>query len=541
MSTVFAALLLAALPAGDTDNMTTFDVLEVDPLLIEQAAEVWRLLATEENRVWPGWNAATTPLLFYLPNKQDVLINHPDPPDGFRAYHGLIQFPHGTILVRDGKTLIELDGQNTSLAINEVQTLVVADTLSNRMNNVRSMIQDPRPASEKLETLSYDRIGNDPISTLGMIAHEAFHVFQHAQAPDKGGNELDLMQYPTLSVKNNVGFVLEAEALAEALQASDLAVMRQAAVHWLAVRQWRRSELPARARVYEDGTEFNEGLAKYIEYRLTQVLEDVRPSDAMWRIQGFRGYADLSWKRAQLIEQMQRMLRGEVNVNNDPYGASPARMRLYYSGMAIAALLDRLSDDWHAKILQPDTTLTGLVQSALDVTPEQLSKQAGSIEQGDRYAQLAAVKSELRRKGDVAVQNMLSEIQHGPHTALMIDYSALEDAELSMAFTPFGIQPVDEHRAIFHLVPISAKIGSCLQLRQTRPSPILRDDQARQLVFQLRELVSQQQLLDALGVQSLSSDPITAKTLTLPGVELSLEGAIVAWQASRIEIRLGKP
>ena len=39
-------------------------------------------------------------------------------------------------------------------------------------------------------------------------------------------------------------------------------------------------------------------------------------------------------------------MNGEVNVNNDPYGASPLRMRLYFSGMAIAAMLDSLNADW---------------------------------------------------------------------------------------------------------------------------------------------------------------------------------------------------
>ena len=41
-----------------------------------------------------------------------------------------------------------------------------------------------------------------------------------------------------------------------------------------------------------------------------------------------------------MIEMMERHLRGEVNVNNSPYGTAPVRMRLYYSGMAIGLLLD---------------------------------------------------------------------------------------------------------------------------------------------------------------------------------------------------------
>lgn len=82
-----------------------------------------------------------------------------------------------------------------------------------------------------------------------------------------------LVQYPMLSVENNVGMAQEGSALAEALRATDIAAVRRAAVRWLALRKDRRASLPAKAVEYEDGCEFNEGLAKYAGYRLTQVLK----------------------------------------------------------------------------------------------------------------------------------------------------------------------------------------------------------------------------------------------------------------------------
>ncbi len=216
-----AALLLFVPTAEPPDEIASqpnseVDCLQVDPLLIEQAAEVWKILARDDNPLWPGWNAAHTPLLFYLPDKQDVLINHPAPPEGFRPYRGPIQFPGGKIMIRDGQTLIQLDGQNTAFDVNHVHTLVVADTLSNRIMQLKTLIEDPRPAAEKLKSFDYSQLQSDPISTMGMIAHEAFHVFQHARAPKKSGNELSLMHYPTLSVRNNVGFALESDLLAKA-------------------------------------------------------------------------------------------------------------------------------------------------------------------------------------------------------------------------------------------------------------------------------------------------------------------------------------
>ena len=44
--------------------------LRVDPLLIAEAGEVWGLIASPNNPIWPGWDASATPLLFYLPGSR---------------------------------------------------------------------------------------------------------------------------------------------------------------------------------------------------------------------------------------------------------------------------------------------------------------------------------------------------------------------------------------------------------------------------------------------------------------------------------------
>ena len=96
------------------------DDLLIDPRLIAEAAEVWSCIASADNEVWPGWDASDTPLLFYLPGRQDVLINHPRPPADFSPYNGPVHFPGGDIHVRTGRTLFDFDGQNTSTSIKGV-------------------------------------------------------------------------------------------------------------------------------------------------------------------------------------------------------------------------------------------------------------------------------------------------------------------------------------------------------------------------------------------------------------------------------------
>ena len=117
-------------------------VLRVDPLLIAEAVEVWNVVASPSNPIWPGWDASKTPLLFYLPGQQDVLINHPRPPAGFVPYAGPLGLPGARVVVKNGPTLIEADGQNTTKDVAGVQTLVVADTLSNLRNRVSGLLLD---------------------------------------------------------------------------------------------------------------------------------------------------------------------------------------------------------------------------------------------------------------------------------------------------------------------------------------------------------------------------------------------------------------
>src|SRR5690242_21099247 len=94
--------------------------LVIDPLLITEAEEIWSVIGRPNNPVWPGWDARKTPILIYFPGKQDVLINHPKPPAGFTAYSGPLRTPLGPIYVRNGQTIKEFDGQNTSTDVNGV-------------------------------------------------------------------------------------------------------------------------------------------------------------------------------------------------------------------------------------------------------------------------------------------------------------------------------------------------------------------------------------------------------------------------------------
>lgn len=511
--------------------------LRIDPLMIAQATEIWSVIAQSDNPVWPGWNASDTPLLFYLPDLQDVLINHPKPPDGFRRYTGPVIFPGAQIHVRDGKTFFDLDGQNTAREVAGTLTLVVADTLSNRRSNVRGWLEDPRPGAVKSAELSFDQLQGNPYDAMCMIAHEAFHVFQGRQAPKKARGEAALMRYPTIAVQNTVGFALEGEILAEALRNGKPEEMRAHAVRWLAVRRERRKNLTADDKAYEDQIEYLEGLAKYVEYRLMEVMEGRTPQPAMAWLQGFHGYADLKPQREKLIRMLEKMMRGDVNINNDPYGASPLRMRLYYSGMGIAVLLDRLGSNWKKQIFAPAASLTDLVTDAVKPTDAELDAALTTVKARPGYADLIARKTKLEKEGDEATQKLVKEIEAGPRSALVVDYSALGDVKPGLSFTPFGILRVDDNRTIYRLVPITAQMGICT-LRQTVPTPMIHDRATKRFTCQLQELVPASKLETLFGHKAAQGEQIELKDIMLPGMKVQGGNATVKIKDNVVELRL---
>jgi hypothetical protein len=511
--------------------------LGVSPLLVDAAAEVWRVIARPDNPVWPGWDASDTPLLLYLPGEQDLLIGHPSPPAGFVPYAGPLSFPGAAILVRDDTTLIAIDGQNTAMDVNGVRTLVVADPLSNLRQNVRGLLADPRPGAEKAGALELQTLAPDPYDQLALIVHEAFHVHQDRTQPERGANEGALVVYPVLSIANNVGFGLEAGALAEAIEAADAAALRHAALRWLAIRTQRRIALPPRAIEYEDGVEFSEGLAKYTEYRLWQVLEGRTPAPEFARAQGFRGYGDLSPRRRALLAEMRAMLRGEVNVNNAPYGTAPARMRLYFSGMAMAVLLDRLDPAWKARFWQNDSSLTAMLRTALAPSPVELADGWEAAQADTAYGPLVAAKTRLAEAGARDAAERLAAFGRGPGARLIVDYGALPSGRVALGFTPFGITRVDSARVIFDQVPISAEFSDGSELLEDEAMPVLRDTLHRELQVRLPREVSRAELERLAGGRIPDATP-RPLDLALPGVRLKLKRATLQSRRGELRVKL---
>ena len=415
---------------------------------------------------------------------------------------------------------------------------MVADTINNKRSNILMWERGSASPAEKEDALGLAMLSTDPYGQMGMILHEAFHVQQAKWGLGKAGDESALLTYPCLSVTNNVGFALEARELTTALTATDEEEIWLAALRWLAIRSHRREELPTSSIAYEDGTEFNEGLATYVEWRLTHAIEGREPAPAMAWVRGFHGYDDMSFQRAELLESMRGFLTGERVVNDDPYGTAPVRFRLYWSGMAIGAMLDAIHPEWKERMMQSGTTLTGLVKEALLATPEDLELALEEVMAEPGCDPLVAAQTKLREEGERVAREKCEAILNGEGTLLLLDHSALTGMSAAFSFTPFGITRVDENRTIYEMVPIGVRIGQGNVVRQTRAVPLLHDAGASTACFRLDEEVTDEALAAAMGVERLTGEVLGEISFELPGVSIEVQEAVVRRAGGSIVIEL---
>jgi hypothetical protein len=312
-------------------------------------------------------------------------------------------------------------------------------------------------------------------------------------------------------------------------------------VRWLALRRQRRSLLPPEAVEYENGAEFSEGLAKYTEYRLLEMLEGRTPGPQMWWVQGFRGYDSLASRRAQLVDRMLQHMRGEVAVNNDPYGTAPLRMRLYYSGMAIGALLDRLSPSWKDRILEPEVSLTDLAQLAVGADSGELRRALEDTRREGNYDSLLAAKRRLAEEGRARTDTALARIEHGVGTGIIVDYGALETPRVALGFTPFGITVVDADRTIYAQIPIRVRFSDGSEVAQSEPMPLLHDKRGKLIRFRLPRVLSPQEVANATGGVAPTGQAAGEVRLSLPEVVLHAVRATIQWEDGDLRIVLRGP
>lgn len=192
-------------------------------------------------------------------------------------------------------------------------------------------------------TILLDTAAGLPLEKVAAVtAHEIFHAFQHKHHPGWRINTANQFIYPMDDTDNYADLILESMAFASALDSADVTTSAQWAAKALAIRSDRYSRLSDDSIGYERGVELLEGTAHYIEYSTM-------------------GEA------------------GDSNGLLTTYPPQQIRLRLYATGRALAALLDRFDESWKEQ-LEEDTArhLDLLLQKALSskqVAPANFSEE----------------------------------------------------------------------------------------------------------------------------------------------------------------------
>lgn len=236
MKNRFLTLILVLVYLVDTHAQNSAE-LRIDPMLLVSLKECRNITNNLGNELFPGWDFQNTPVLFYRPNVQELLINYPHKPKGFSLCTGFNPLGDDTIYVRNDTTLLSYDDQNTSTDVDSISVLVVADPFSTLRNQLQDILGRPKEfASSWLKSWQFIP---DPYFKLEVILHEAFHVYQNKMAPDKGANEMVVAQYPLLDPENNALYVMEGTILKDALLAQESKARFEKIKEFVAVRSYR--------------------------------------------------------------------------------------------------------------------------------------------------------------------------------------------------------------------------------------------------------------------------------------------------------------
>ena len=347
------------------------DPQQLNPAEQARVAEFFHAQNALGDRVWPGFGRADIPVVLY--NETTVFLVGPhDPvpgwqpmPNGRRQGGAWEPLPDGVEGLPAFRQPLPASGatpQSFTVRVGDQWAASLTTLEWMRIGLADEIRSDLPPAVAAVFPFSLflNQLVSGSDQFISLIAHEAFHAFQGQVAPERlAAAEAALSQegaYPWDETSD--AWAVELDLLASALQAETDEAAKARTAEFLAARTERRAtgKLSAAQVDFEQQREWLEGLARYAElaiWREAAADPDYRPVAALSGdpdFDDYRGYSD-RWERE--IDQMRRM------------AGQPGEGRLYYSGMAIAMLLDRVQPDWKDRAFDPGITLDGLLAESV--------------------------------------------------------------------------------------------------------------------------------------------------------------------------------
>jgi hypothetical protein len=353
---------------GLPQHSTTLDHLS--DLDKARLSEVRHLRTALGDSTWPGWSEVDIPLIIY--NEQYAfLLGYPHPPAGWMKVPTLEQrggpwevVPadtfEGQLYYRTPLT----DPQKTPQSfIVKVGDRWVATFMTREYSQVafyRDLRQSLPPFISNIVPvrLVWALLMGKTDSYIAALEHESFHAFEAIQATDRLNASEEMYSvmesYPFDAMVTP--WKQEMDVVLRAVQASTDVEARDLARQFLQLRVARRAGLTSDQVRLEQLREWEEGLAKYAELEISRLAEadnSYLPVVAMSQDKEFKGYAG-----------QQKFWSEQLKEAANTQGRS-GDARFYYSGNALAVLLDRLMPGWKSRAVPGGENLDDLLQQAM--------------------------------------------------------------------------------------------------------------------------------------------------------------------------------
>jgi hypothetical protein len=201
---------------------------------------------------------------------------------------------------------------------------------------------------------------------ISLVLHESFHAYQAQVAPahQQVANSVskDGARYDQVDATMHAEWQAEIALLTQAVRAPTPAQAADLARQFLVRRDARRAAHALdRALIdYERGYEWLEGTAKYVElvsWQQAHATTGYTPVPELAADPDFKQYRGFDNRWSQELDQMGRQ------------ATDGAEVRLYYTGMAQAVVLDRLGVDWKQRALVDGVYIEDLLRAAVTSDP----------------------------------------------------------------------------------------------------------------------------------------------------------------------------
>ncbi len=378
---LLAACLIMAVLSGISNSLFRQDNKNLDRLSDSDKEMIFAAsyLRTQfGDSLWKGWESSDIPAMLY--NRDYVfVVGYADPPAGWTKVPGNNKMGGVWEPVPDesvpGKVYYrqsipeqgETPGAFTSKIGNRwvyslpIKSWMIDSLADDFRGNIPTFLQPILPTQAAARFFLTSAGGRDWY-VLGLL-HESFHAFEAIRSEGNLTEAENIYnenheRYPWHETQFEADWKLELDLLADAIDAKSIDDTIRYANQFLEQRNNRRmnANLDQELIDLETRKEWEEGLSKYTELAMWRIISSSNDKNKLLTPSLSDLLDDNSFTRywSQQVAQIRRMADSEGD------------QRFYYSGFALAAILDKLNPDWRDRIFGNAVTLEGELKTTLD-------------------------------------------------------------------------------------------------------------------------------------------------------------------------------